>query len=365
MVKAMKVIFITNLYPSEKEPYKGSFVKNIYDEFANLGVDVHLVKLEHFGKSKWLKLLAFFSFYVKSFFSALFSKNGDVFYIHYASHSSLGILLAGFFRRLKIVTNVHGSDVVPEMSNGKILSSIKCFISQAILSKSNYVISPSNYFKQMIHDKYNVKSSKIFVSPSGGVNSSIFYPQVIPQVNENVRFGYIGRIEEAKGFFDLLSAYFELLKSHKNISLTVIGSGSGYETAQKISEKIESIKLSHGLPQAKLAELYSSFDYLVFPSHHESLGLVPIEAMMCGTPVISSTIGATSDYIRDGLTSLSFAPGNRVELLKSLNKTFLIDPEKYEELASLGIRIAQEYESKKVVNELFYFFSKKFDICSY
>lgn len=365
VVKAMKVIFITNLYPSEKEPYKGSFVKNIYDEFDNLGVDVQLIKLESFGELKWFKLLAFLFFYIRSFFYALFSKSEDVFYIHYASHSSLGILLAGFFRRLKIVTNVHGSDVLPEVYYGKYSSLVNCFLSNLILTKSAVVISPSQYFKKIIHDKYNIKLSMIFVSPSGGVNSSIFYPQNMTQVNESIRFGYIGRVEEAKGFFDLLSAYVELLKSHKNVSLTIIGSGSGYEAAQKISKKIESIELCHGLPQAKLAEQYSSFDYLVFPSHHESLGLVPIEAMMCGTPVISSTIGATSDYIRDGLTSLSFAPGNRVELLKSLNKTFLIGPEKYEELASLGIRIAQEYESKKVVNELFYFFSEKFDICSY
>lgn len=360
----MRVIFITNLYPSDKEPYKGSFVKNIYDEFSSLGVDVHLIKLELFGESKWLKLLAFLFFYMKSFFSALFSGDGDVFYIHYTSHSSFGILLAGFFRKLKIVANVHGGDVVPETSNGKVLSFIKCFISQSILSKSNYIISPSEYFKEIIHDKYNVKSSKIFVSPSGGVNSSIFYPQVIPQINENVRFGYIGRIEEAKGFFDLLSAYSELLKSHKNISLTVIGSGSGYETAQKISKKIESIKLSHGLPQAKLAEQYSTFDYLIFPSHHESLGLVPIEAMMCGTPVISSKIGAANDYIKDGLAYLSFEPGNRIELLKSLNKALLIDSKMYKELSFLSCSIACEYESRKVIKELVSIFIEKVDAFS-
>jgi len=356
----MRVTFITNLYPSEKEPYKGSFVKNIYDEFSSLGVDVHLIKLESLGKSKWLKLLAFFSFYVRSFFSALFAKNGDVFYIHYASHSSLGILFASFFRQLNIVTNVHGSDVLPGVYYGKYSSAVNCFLSGLILAKSAMVISPSQYFKKIIHDKYNLKSNMIFVSPSGGVNSSIFYPQDIIQVGENIRFGYIGRVEEAKGFFDLLSAYTELLKSHKDVSLTVIGSGSGYEAAQKISKKIESIELCHGLTQTKLAEQYSSFDYLIFPSHHESLGLVPIEAMMCGTPVISSTIGATNDYIRDKLTYLSFEPGNKTALLTSLNKALLIDSKEYQELVSLGCNIAKEYESTKVINNLISFFKDKF-----
>jgi glycosyltransferase involved in cell wall biosynthesis len=359
----MRVIFITNLYPSDKEPYKGSFVKNIYDEFCKLGINVHVVKLEYYGKSKWFKLLAFFSFYLKSFFSALFSKSEDVYYIHYASHASLGVLLAGFFRRLNIVTNVHGSDVVPEESNGRILSTVKCFISKAILVRSNCVVSPSSYFKGIIHNKYNISLNSIFVSPSGGVNCSVFTPNESNFNAPNITFGYVGRLEKDKGIFDLIDCYIGLLEANSNVNLIIVGAGSCYYKVKKIIDNYESIELHKGKTQHELANIYNAIDYLVFPScrRSESLGLVPIEAMMCGTPVISSTIGATKDYIRDQLAYFSFESGNKTELLMSLHKALLIDPDEYQKLVSLGCEISQEYESKKVINDLVSFFKFNFD----
>jgi glycosyltransferase involved in cell wall biosynthesis len=358
----LKVVFITNLYPSKEMPYKGSFVKNIYDGFSNSGIDVSLIKLEYVGMSKWVKLLSFINFYVKSFFAALFAKEGHIFYIHYASHSSLGVLLASIFRELKIVTNVHGSDVLPEVSHGKYSSRINYTLSKFILYKSTMIVSPSEYFKSILHDKYNVSQNSIFVSPSGGVDNAIFHPQNTPPINQDIKFGYIGRIEAAKGIFDLLTAYIDLLKLHSNISLTVIGSGSAYKKVDRMTKKINSINLIHGLPQNELVEYYSSFDYFIFPSHHESLGLAPIESLMCGTPVICSAIGAAKYYIKEDLSSFSFQPGNSDELLTSLNKAVLTNSKRYSELVSLGCCIAREYESKKVIDELISSFKDRFDM---
>lgn len=358
----MKVVFITNLYPSTDKPYKGSFVKNIYDGFSNSGVEVSLIKLGYAGPSKWLKLLSFINFYVKSFSAALFAKEGDIFYIHYASHSSLGVLLASIFRELKIVSNVHGSDVLPEVSHGKYSSRVNYTLSKLILYKSTMIVSPSEYFKTILHDKYKVSESSIFVSPSGGVDNAIFYPEKTRPKDQNIKFGFIGRIEAAKGVFDLINAYIDLLQMYPNVNLTIIGSGSSYDKVNRITENIKSIKLIPGLPQDELAKYYSTFDYFIFPSHHESLGLAPIESLMCGTPVICSSIGAARSYIKGDLSCFSFEPGNKDELLMSLNKAVLVNSEKYNKLVALGCHIACEYESKKVIGELICFFKERFDV---
>lgn len=358
-----KLTFVTNLYPSENEPYKGSFIKNIFMGFRRLGVDAQLIKLEYIGYSKYLKILSYMFFYTKSFISALSSKKGDVFYIHYVSHSSLGILFASFFRKLNIVANVHGTDVLPEVSHGKYSSLINVTLSKLILHRSSIIIFPSEYFKGIITEKYNICSITTYVSPSGGVDGSIFYPFKKNKIeNEVVNFGYIGRIEEAKGVNDLLVSYVELLKTSSNVMLTIIGSGSGYEKAKILASGMDSIKVIPGLAQSLLAERYSRFDYLIFPSHHESLGLVPIEAMMCGIPVITSRIGAVNSYIKDELISFSFEPGNKIELLKVMKKAIVLDNVSYSKLCSLSLDIADDFKSDKVIVNLLGLFKNKFNI---
>jgi glycosyltransferase involved in cell wall biosynthesis len=359
--KRLRIFFVTNLYPSTKEPYKGSFVRNIFVGFADLGVDVKLIKLEYISTLMLFRLFSFMIFHVKAFFAALFSKKSDVFYIHYVSHSSLGVLLASFFRKLNIVSNVHGTDVLPEISHGIYTSFFNVTLSRLILFRSSMIISPSEYFKGVIIDKYKVDDALIYISPSGGVNSSIFYPLVRNKgLDEVVNFGYIGRIEKAKGVDDLLMAYIDLLKTNKNVSLTIIGSGYGYDKAKSVSNKIKSIEILPGLSQEMLSEKYSTFDYLVFPSHHESLGLVPIEAMMCGIPVIASRIGAVSGYIKDELTSLSFEPGNTIELLESMKKAITVNDCDYDNLCELSVEISKDFKSEKVIPNLYDLFFNEF-----
>lgn len=111
-----------------------------------------------------------------------------------------------------------------------------------------------------------------------------------------------------------------------------------------------------------MADIYNSIDYLVFPScrKSESLGLVPIEAMMCGTPVISSKIGATGDYIKEGLMAFSFEPSSNVELLECMKKAMALDNKSYNELSSLSQKIAYDFRSDKVVLQLLNFFKNQF-----
>lgn len=361
MHKKLRIIFITNLYPSTKEPYKGSFVRNIFAGFTDLGADVKLIKLERISNLRLFRLLSFMIFHVKAFFVALLSKKSDVFYIHYVSHSSFGVFLASFFRNLNIVSNVHGTDVLPEISHGIYTSFFNVTLSKFILSRSSMIISPSEYFKGVIVDKYSINNSLIYVSPSGGVNNSIFHPSVgNKELDEVIRFGYIGRIEEAKGVYDLLIAYIELLKTNDNVSLTIIGSGSGYDKAIELSNEIKSVEILPGESQEMLSVKYSTFDYLVFPSHHESLGLVPIEAMMCGTPVISSRIGAVSSYIKGELNEFSFEPENRIELLEAMKKAAALDDSNYNKLCDLSQSIAKDFKSEKIIPSLYNLFVNEF-----
>lgn len=356
----MKIIIVSNLYPSQDKPFKGTFVRNILEGLKNKGVQVSLISLRELGPSRLSKLISYLKFTWLSFISGLKSSEGTVHYVHYTSHSSLGLILASIFKpkgKLVVVSNVHGSDILPE-GNG-IFSKCKTIISKKVLGISVLVVSPSDYFKSVLREKYGVSEEKVVVSPSGGVDASIF--DVLPDVEKKYTFGYVGRLEEDKGVFELLEAFRFCQDSSPNLRLLIVGSGSCEAQLKKTANLMNGVTFLAGMSQSQLVSVYNSMNYLVFPSKaSESLGLIPIEAMMCGVPVLSSTIGATGDYIVGDMCKLSFEPGDIKGLNAVLNKAVNLSDTDYLILTQLARKVASDYSSSKVIDELYRVFELHF-----
>ncbi|MCE7556870.1 glycosyltransferase family 4 protein [Aliivibrio fischeri] len=349
----MKVNFVSNLYPSDDFPYKGTFVKNIYEGFNSIGCKTHLIKLKDGNVNSFFKLINYLSFYLEMFFAALKANEREVFYVHYASHSSLGLLIASLFKskkKLRIITNVHGSDVLP--SNQSLFSKIKVLLSQKIVERSELVVAPSYFFQSILIKEFKVKEKKILVSPSGGVDASIFNSSCLEK-EKKYTFGYVGRLEESKGIFDLLEAYKHLYVQNPDINLLIIGSGSMESRVQSFANEIDGVTMLGGKTQKELSEFYPLIKFLVFPSKaRESLGLIPIEAMMCGVPVICSMTGATSEYIHSGMQSISFLPGDQEGLNSVMLESISMLSDEYIELSNLAVATANNYSSEKVISNL-------------
>ncbi|GAA04678.1 glycosyltransferase family 4 protein [Photobacterium leiognathi] len=353
----MKIIIVSNLYPSQNKPFKGTFVQNILEGFKSRGCKVSLISLREPGSGRLSKFLNYLQFTWCVFVSGLKSKEGEVHYVHYTSHSSLGLILASLFKsnkKLVVVSNVHGSDILP--GNDSFFSKCKVIISKKILDISTLVVSPSNYFKSVLSDKYGVLDKKVVVSPSGGVDASIFH--VLPNIQKEYTFGYVGRLEEDKGVFDLLEAFRLSQRDYPQSKLLIVGSGSCEAQIKGIVDSMTGVTLRQGMSQRQLVEIYNSINYLVFPSKRasESLGLIPIEAMMCGVPVLSSNIGATKDYVTLDMCKLSFEPGNIDELEVILNQANEISEEEYLQLSKLAISVSTNYSSIKVIDDLYHIF---------
>jgi glycosyltransferase involved in cell wall biosynthesis len=65
-----------------------------------------------------------------------------------------------------------------------------------------------------------------------------------------------------------------------------------------------------------VGDLYRVADLLVFPSHWEGLGLVPLEALACGCPVASSRLPAVEEFLTEGVTGRFFSPGMPADLAR-------------------------------------------------
>ncbi|TOL39966.1 glycosyl hydrolase family 1, partial [Vibrio parahaemolyticus] len=77
----MKIIIVSNLYPSQDKPYKGTFVRNILEGFKSKGSQVSLISLQETGRSRLSKLIDYLKFTWLSFLSGMKSSEGTVHYV--------------------------------------------------------------------------------------------------------------------------------------------------------------------------------------------------------------------------------------------------------------------------------------------
>lgn len=317
----MKVLVVSNMYPSKSFQSYGIFVKRFCDELTELAIDYEK-SVMHKSNHKIGKITRYLLFYAKTMLMVLL-KNYDVIYIHYASHSSLPVYIASKFRKICIYTNLHGSDVVSEnLKQEKMQKN-----TERILKISQKVIVPSTYFKDLVEKKYSIDEEKIFVYPSGGVNEKLFYPINEKEQSEAKKkygleekvkyFGYCGRITNKKGLTTFIKAIEILAKNEPDLRFVIAGSGPA---DRELEELITRLNLNQYivrlplLPQEQLKDLYNCWEAFIFPTEGESLGLVGLEAMACGIPVIASDCTAPHFYVIDGINGYKFPVGDHERL---------------------------------------------------
>jgi D-inositol-3-phosphate glycosyltransferase len=174
------------------------------------------------------------------------------------------------------------------------------------------VICASEGEKEMLGSLYSVPASRVTVVPCG-VDTDVFRPLDRAGVRRELGFSpkerivlFVGRIEPLKGIDVLLRAVSNL---DQRFRVLVIG-GDGKDVARKselaalaaelrIADKVTFLE---AVPHGELPLYYNAADICVVPSYYESFGLVAVEAMACGLPVIASRVGGLKDTVRDGQT---------------------------------------------------------------
>jgi D-inositol-3-phosphate glycosyltransferase len=187
---------------------------------------------------------------------------------------------------------------------------------------------------------YQVDTSRVVVIPPG-VDTARFYPihpdeakefVGIPAGNRLILF--VGRIEPLKGIDTLLEAMSLLEREHWMTSCTlclaVVGGDPDVSPGQMTEEmkRLQDLREKLGLDQLvtflgrrdqdTLPYYYSAAEAVVVPSHYESFGLVALEAMACGTPVVASETGGLVFLVRDGETGFHVPVGDAPALAEKI-----------------------------------------------
>ena len=349
----MKVLVISNLYPSKKAPYHGSFVKEFVKQIKSDNrvnqVDCALLRGWHSGVM--VKLWLYVKFYLAILYRLVFF-NYDLVYIHLITHSTLPVWLVSKFKQLNLVFNIHGEDLLVTTPLAKRLLQLAL----PLLYKSQNVVVPSYYFRSVMMDKLpRLDKDKIIVSPSGGVSELFFGMPHTYAGKTRFKVGYVSRIDRGKGWDVLLKAT-ELLGDQIPLEMAIVG--GGYEVEQlktRLQESgLKNVNYVGPIGHDDLPRFYASLDLFVFPTLlRESLGLVGLEAMAAGVPVIASRIGGIQDYVRDGENGFFFKTGDAEDLTAKIRKFLSLPADSKDWMSRIAVETATRYRSQNVSDELF------------
>ena len=178
---------------------------------------------------------------------------------------------------------------------------------------------------------------------------------------------FVGRIEPLKGIETLLRAIAQIAPQiprwQEDLRVIIIGGAPGVGIDKVNSElaRLERLRANLGLEelvtfqgaedQDRLVYYYSAAEMAVMPSHYESFGMVALEAMACGTPVIASQVGGLAFLIKDGETGYH-VPDQDPEALCDKLLLLLSDPHQRETMGLRAAKHARDYAWANIASQM-------------
>lgn len=139
---------------------------------------------------------------------------------------------------------------------------------------------------------------------------------------------YFGRLEYEKGVHDLIAALPRIRAAHPGTVLLVAGTGTAADLlvgAARTHRVRRSVRFLGHLPDDELAVTLAAAAAVVLPSRYEPFGIVALEAAAAGAPLVASTAGGLGEVVVDGVTGLSFPPGDVAAIARAVTAV-LDDP---------------------------------------
>ncbi|MGE3272063.1 MAG: glycosyltransferase, partial [Chloroflexota bacterium] len=185
---------------------------------------------------------------------------------------------------------------------------IRVDIERRTMANADRIVAATEIDRTHMLEAYGANPRKIAIVP-GGVNLDVFVPGSREEARRALGLGseptllFVGRIQRLKGIDILVRAAGMLRSEIGPIKVLLVG-GSGDLSGQQTSEEArelarireivqelnlgDTVRFVGAVEQARLADFYRAADVTVMPSTYESFGLVAVESMACGTPVVAS-----------------------------------------------------------------------------
>jgi phosphatidylinositol alpha-mannosyltransferase len=172
--------------------------------------------------------------------------------------------------------------------------------------------------------------------------------------DDRVNVLFVGRLEKRKGLRDLLAGYASMKERFSRARLIVVGDGPLRGQVEEFIRKrrLEDVVLAGYVPEAVKPRYYATADIFCAPATGgESFGIVLLEAMASGVPVVCTEVPGYMTVVEPGGDSLTVRPGRPAELGQTLT-VLARDRELRERLGAAGFRKAQTYSWREVTSQV-------------
>lgn len=316
---------------SEELARQGHFVTVITSLFQNLkqkeivnGVEVQRVKVVNRKKQDVASLPSMLS-YVPSAINAakqlLFKKKYDIINTHFAIPTGpAGNHISSTFK-IPNVLSIHGGDIYDP---SKSLSPhktplLKCVVKH-VLKKADRVVAQSSDTKMNALNFYNLKREIDIIPLAIKPNQSKSINVSSGFSDNKIVLCTIGRLVKRKNLVELLEI-FGSIKNEIPARLVIIGDGPEYSNLKGLCEQLKinnDVQFTGRISDDEKFKYLSASDVYVSTAMHEGFGIVFLEAMEFGLPVVCYNKGGQVDFLKDGITGLMLKLGDKENFKKRL-----------------------------------------------
>jgi glycogen(starch) synthase len=277
------------------------------------GVKVHRIKIE-LGHPNFITWTFIFNHFMEKKIASLsHQEKFDIIHTHDWLTTSAGIATKNFLNK-PFVCTVHSTEIgrVQELRSpdSYMIDGLEWWM----MFEAKLVMLCSNSMKTEISDHFHLPSEKVNVIPNAIDVSE--YSRNVDRGAVRRRYGigpndklvvYIGRLVPQKGVEYLIKAVPQIVRQHGEAKFLVSGDGwsrSHLEDMAASTGHGNKIRFLGFISDSERVELLKSGDALVIPSIYEPFGIVALEGMAAGIPIVASNVGGLSEIIENDRTGM-------------------------------------------------------------
>jgi D-inositol-3-phosphate glycosyltransferase len=337
-------------------------------EITTIGPGVRVIHLEageprYIPKNELFAFLPQFMSHLETFRHAE-KQHYDIIHSHYWLSGWVGARLRRMWR-LPMVQMFH---TLGMLKNSVARSSAEMEPTQRIrgerevVAAADRLIAANPVEYSHLVDLYEAEPQKIRIVPCG-VDIDLFRPMARKEARARLGLDdgkyvlFVGRLEPLKGVDVLIDAITMLVRQGNPVRLLIAGGNLDGEVAQGLRACVEDQHLTEyvrflgPVEQKRLPYYYAAADVCAMPSFYESFGMVAIEAMACGTPVVASRAGGMQFTVSDGETGYLVAPGDEAALADAIAR-IVGNCELGDRMGAAAVVAAKEYSWDQVSRQI-------------
>lgn len=275
----------------------------------------------------------------------------DLVHAHYAvPHATSAWMAREMLERpgFCIITTLHGTDITLVGQDPSYRS-----LTEFSIRKSDGITAVSNFLKAETVAHFNIPEERIRVIPNF-VDLEKYRRDAYPchrakfsESGEKI-VTHISNFRGVKRVEDVVRTFARIARDIP-ARLLLVGDGPDRGKAQHVAdeEQVHDRVLFLG-KQNSVAELLSCSDLLLLPSEQESFGLVALEAMACGVPVVATRIGGVPEVVTHGASGY-LAPVGDVDAMAAFGVELLADPQRWQRASEAARADAERFSAERVV----------------